>query len=215
MSLLILILLSVLFVVTHIGMSSDPYRTKMVAKLGEWGFKIVYSLVSFATLGGAILIYAGNKGMGPVLWETSVWAYPLVYLIMLIGFLLFFLSFATPSPTGMMPAKIEARGVLRITRHPMNMGIALFGLSHMMLGGTLGGLFFFGSLFVVGFFGAYHQDRRKAREKDESFAEFQSQTSIFPFAGIVFGKTRLELGEIKWPAAAVALAAYAVAIILH
>jgi len=215
MSLFILILLSVLFVVTHIGMSSDPYRKRMVDKLGEWGFKIVYSLVSFATLGGAIVIYAGHKNLGPVLWKTSVWAYPLVYLIMLIGFLLFFLSLVTPSPTGMMPAKNEARGVLRITRHPMNMGIALFGLSHMMLGGTLGGLFFFGSLFVVGFFGAYHQDRRKAREKDEGFAEVQSQTGVFPFAAIVFGKTRLEISEIKWPFVAVALAAYVAAIMLH
>ena len=57
--------------------------------------------------------------------------------------------------------------------------------------------------------------RRKAREKDEAFAEFQSQTGIFPFAAIVFGKTRLEVSEIKWPFVAVALAAYVVAILLH
>ena len=215
MSVFVLILLSVLFVVTHIGMSSDPYRKKMVDKLGQWGFKIIYSLVSFATLGGAIMIYIGYKNTGPVPGEISVWVYPLVYLIMLISFLLFFLSFSTPSPTGMMPAKNEPRGVLRVTRHPMNMGIAFFGLAHMMAVGTLGGLFFFGSLFVVGFFGAYHQDRRKAREKDASFATFQSQTSIFPFAAIVFGKTRLEISELKWPFVAVTVVAYIAAIILH
>ena len=215
MSLFILILLSVLFVVTHIGMSSDPYRKQMVDKFGEWGFKAIYSLVAIATLGGAVLIYAGEEGTGTVLWQTSPWLYPLVYLIMLVAFLLFFLSFATPSPTGMMPAKSEPRGILRVTRHPMNMGIAFFGLAHLMLGGTLGGLFLFGSLFVVGFFGAYHQDRRKARENDEAFASFQTQTGIFPFAAIVFGKTRLEMGEFKWPVVGVALVVYVAAIILH
>ena len=215
MSLFILILLSGLFVVTHIGMSSDPYRKRMVDKLGEWGFKIVYSLVSFATLGGAIVIYAGHKSLGPVLWKTSVWAYPLVYLIMLIGFLLFFLSLVTPSPTGMMPAKSEARGVLRITRHPMNMGFACFGLAHLLANAALGDIFFFGSIFVTGFAGAYHQDRRKAQERGDDFQLFQSQTSILPFAALVQGKTRLDAGEFSKPLLIAAMAAYVAAILLH
>ena len=153
--------------------------------------------------------------MGPVLWTLSPWLYPVIYLLMLLAFLLLAFSVVNPSPAGMRPASMEPRGVLRVTRHPMNMGFACFGLSHMLANGSLGDLFFFSSLFVVGFFGAFHQDRRKAREKGEPFLAFQNQTSVIPFAAILSGKTRLETGEFNRIVIVVAVVAYVAVILLH
>jgi len=215
MTLGLLILFSVLFAVTHIGMSHDPYRARLVEKLGEKPFLGVYSLVSLVTFGGAIWVFAGNQNIGPVLWTLPGWLYPLVYLLMLAAFLLLVLSVANPSPAGMQPAAMSARGVLRITRHPMNMGFACFGLAHMMANGILGDLVFFGSLFVVGYFGPYHQDRRKAREKGEPYSAFQKETSIFPFAAIISKKTRIEVSELRPIFVGISIAAYIAVILLH
>jgi len=214
-ALFLLLLLSVLFAVTHLGMSHDPYRARMVARLGPQGFRAVYSLVSLVTLGGAVWVFATHRGMGPLLWTLPGWMLPLVYLLMLLSFLLLALSVATPSPTGMLSNSMEARGVLRVTRHPMNMGFACFALAHLLANGALGDVFFFGSIFLVGFAGAYHQDRRKALEHGEPFRAFQDQTGVLPFAAILRARTRLDLAELSRPLLVAAVAAYLALILLH
>jgi uncharacterized membrane protein len=115
----------------------------------------------------------------------------------------------------MMGGKMEPNGILRVTRHPMNMGLACFGLAHVMANGSLGDVFFFGSLFVVGFFGSYHQDQRKVREKGEAYVAFQNQTGVLPFAAIVQGRTRLEAKELSVPLVVIAVLAFVSAILFH
>jgi len=215
MALFLLMLLSVLFAATHLGMSHDPYRERMVRRLGPQLFMGVYSLVSVVTLGGALWVFSTHKGEGPHLWSLSGWLLPAIYLLMLLSFLLLVLSVATPSPTGMLSSSMEPRGVLRVTRHPMNMGFACFGLAHLLANGALGDVFFFGSIFVVGFAGAYHQDARKAREHGEAFVPFRQATSVLPFAAILQGRNRLETGEFSRPLLAAALVACAAAVLLH
>ena len=215
MALAMLILMSVLFAVTHIGMSHDPFRARLVEQVGPKGFQGVYTLVSFITFGGAIWIFAGHRKMGPVLWTIPHALYPVVYLLMLMAFLLLVLSIRTPSPAGMVGGKMEAKGVLRITRHPMNMALACFGLAHMIANGSLGDVFFFGSIFVVGFAGPYHQDLRKAREKGEEYVAFQNQTGVLPFAAIVQGKVQFEPKDLDIPFTILAVAAFVAAILFH
>ena len=97
----------------------------------------------------------------------------------------------------------------------MNMAFSCFGLAHLVANGTLGDAAFFGSLFVVGFFGAYHQDRRVARERREEFRAFADETSIFPFAAVVIGRTRLEPGELSLPLVILGVAAFAALVVFH
>jgi uncharacterized membrane protein len=215
MALVMLIVFSVLFALTHIIMSHGGIRAGLIEKLGEMPFRGVYSLVALVTLGGAIALFAGHKGAGPVLWNTPGWLFPVVWLLVLLAFVLVLSSLANPSPTGMMPAKIEARGILRVTRHPMNMGLAMWALGHTIANGKLADVFFFGSIFVVGFIGAYHQDRRKARERGDEFKDFQKKTSILPFAAVITGKTRLEFSELSVPLLAIAAVAFIIILFLH
>lgn len=212
--LILLIIASSLFFLTHLVLSHGFIREAMIEQLSELGFRAVYSLVAFLTLGLAILMMMKVQDMGPVFWD-STWLYPLTYLLMMLAFTLTLLALANPSPTGMMPAAMEPRGVLRVTRHPMNMGIASFALAHLIANGSLGGLFFFGAIFLTGFVGAYHQDRRKAREKGDEFRTFQEQTSVLPFAAIINGKTRLAIKEFSLPLLVIAAAAYVAMIFLH
>ena len=215
MTLFLLILLSSLFAITHIGMSHGEIRRSLIQKLGEQPFRGLYSLVSFLTLGGAIWVFSGHRNLGPLFWDTPGWLYPLVYLLMLLGLMLLVSSFVTPSPTGMVAKSMTPKGVLRITRHPMNMGFASFGLAHMVANGSLGDLFFFGSIFVVGFFGAYHQDHRLADERGHGFAAFRTQTSVLPFAAILQGRNHLKPEEFRIPVLALILAGYVALVLFH
>jgi uncharacterized membrane protein len=97
----------------------------------------------------------------------------------------------------------------------MNMALSCFALAHILANGSLGDVFFFGSLFVVGFFGSYHQDRRKAREKGEAYKAFQRETGVLPFAAIVQGKARLEAADLRIPFLVIGLLAFIAAFWLH
>ena len=83
------------------------------------------------------------------------------------------------------------------------------------LGSFLADFAFWGSLFAVGFIGAYHMDRRMAREKGEEFREFQEQTSILPFAAVIKGKTGLVASEFSILLLGGAVVAFVVFIFLH
>lgn len=216
MNLALLILACVLFPLTHILMSHGTIRERLVGAMGQWPFRGLYSLVSLLTLGAAIALYRPIMQTGPVLWDLPHWpalvvALPLVFL----GLQLILQSLATPSPAGMMPARIEARGVLRITRHPMNMGIACFGLAHLVANGALADVAFFGSLFVLGLFGPMHMDVRKTRERGEAFAAFKKETSVIPFVAIVLRRNTLEIGELSFPLFVIATAAFAALVFFH
>jgi uncharacterized membrane protein len=217
MYLTLLILFSVLFSVTHILLSHGKIRSGLITALrGEWPFRGLYSLISFATLGGAIAIFWGHRQMGALLWELPPIAERVVALpLMLLALVLLVLSLANPSPASMLPGVVEAHGVLRITRHPMNMAFALFGLTHLVGNGFVGDVFFFGQFVVVGVLGAYHQDARKVREKGEDFLQFKRQTSVIPFVAILRGRNRLEAGELGFPLFVIAVAAFVALVVFH
>jgi len=217
MTLTLLIIFCVLFPLTHIVLSHGSIRSGLVTALhGAWPFRGFYSLVSFATLGGAIYIYWGSRHLGPVLWDLPRIVELVVALpLMLFSLVLLVMSLATPSPASMLPGMSEARGVLRITRHPMNMGLAIFGLAHVVANGAVGDVFFFGQFLVVGVVGAYHMDARKTREKGEAYAEFKRQTSVIPFAAILRGRNKLEAGEVAFPMFLIGVAAFVALVVFH
>jgi len=216
MILTLIIVFSVLFVVTHLGLSHGAVRQGLVDTLGLWPFRGLYSLISFLTLGPAAVLWWQNRHLGPVLWELPWWPERIIAaLLVLFALLLFFQSLATPSPASMLPAKNEARGVLRITRHPMNMALALWGLAHLLANGTLGDVAFFGSFVVVGVVGAYDLDARLKRQKGEDFREFCKQTSVLPFGAILRGRNHLAIDELSFPLAVIGIAVFVVLTFFH
>lgn len=216
MILILIVVFSALFVVTHLGMSHGAIRANLVAKLGEWPFRGVYSLVSFLTFGPAAVLWWQNRHLGPVLWELNPWVERGIALVfMLIAVELVALMLANPSPASMMPGNNEPRGIIRVTRHPMNMGLALFGLAHVLANGTVGDVAFFSTFVLIGVIGPFHMDARLKKQRGEPFIEFCRQTSVIPFVAIARGRTTFRADEISFPLFLIGVIVFVALVIFH
>ncbi len=217
MLLTLLISFSVAFAFSHLILSAEPVRSKLIEAMGPLKFRLVYSFISVGTFAPAAVIVFTNPPLGPVLYDLPRWLKLVSVLgLTFVAFELIILSLATPSPVGLIPARPEARGVLRITRHPMNMGWTAFGLAHLIAGGSLGSTVFFGLCFVlVGLVGAYHQDRRARREATEEMTAFFRETSVFPFGAFVARRQPLIPPDLPWPMMVLAAVAWAAALYVH
>jgi uncharacterized membrane protein len=190
----------VLFAGTHIGLSTNSIRSGLTGKMGEKGFQGLFSLIALITFGLLMATFYYTKspavsisapsGIHPVLQHTSS-------VLMLFAFILLFTGFTDRTPMGMVPVKAEARGIVRITRHPMNMAFALFGLAHLLTSHITAEWFFYGGFVLYGYFGSSHQDLKKVRTAGEELSGFVAETSIFPFGAVIKGKQPFKPGEIS------------------
>lgn len=179
-----IVALWVLFLATHMSLSSQSLRPKLVEKIGPSGFLGVYSVIALAIFIPLAWIYFAHKHAGVYLWygSTIPWMRPLVYVGMVLAFTLAIGGNINPSPASIAPGDGTIRGVLRITRHPLFMGVGLFGLLHLAVARIHGAdLAFFGGLPIVALIGCAHQDRRKLATGGESFRRFYEETSFLPF----------------------------------
>lgn len=178
-------LAAVAFVGTHF-LLSHPLRAPIVARVGERGFLIVYSLVAFLTLGWLAIAYRGAPAAAP-LWPLGDLLWAIATVIMLIASVLFMGSLvrnpALPDPTRAAPAAVpEPRGVFAITRHPMMWAFALWGVAHILVYPDPSNLVLAGAIIVLALIGAHLQDRKKARLQPDFWPQWQARTSFLPFA---------------------------------
>ncbi len=134
----------------------------------------------------------------------------------LVAFELVVLGFARPSPLALMARTGSgAGGILRVTRHPATMGVALFGLAHLLVNVSALDRAFFGGALVYSILGSPHQDWRKRLEAGPEMSRFYAETSFFPFVANAAGRTRFEPREIGCAAFAIGATLYAVVFMFH
>ena len=198
-------LLWLAFAATHVGLSSLPVRRRLVAVLGDAAFAALYSVIALGLFVPLVWIYFAHKHEGPALWllPRGPWLTATVYVGMGLALVLFASSFLQPSPAGMAPASLTPRGVQRITRHPLVMSFALFGLVHVLPNGWATDVAFFGGFPLFGLIGASHQDRRKLVAGPKGYAAFVAETPLVPFTG---RDTLRGLRELSLLAVAIGLA---------
>ena len=216
-NLILIVAFSLLFPATHMLLSHGRIRETLVRVLGgEWRFRGVYTLVSFLTFFPLVFIWWPNRQLGPQLWELPLWLERAISLpLMLLAVVLFVMMLAAPSPASMRPGAPVARGILSVTRHPMNMAFACFGLAHVAANGFLGDVFFFGQFAVLGLVGAFHQDARLARTRGGSFREFMASTSVLPFVAILQGRNRVAADRRTLTMFLIAIAVFVALVAAH
>jgi uncharacterized membrane protein len=152
-----------------------------------------------------VWVFARHKHDGPLVWNTigpPAVAEALNRVLMGLALALLVAGFlpahAPPSAIGAPnPERTEARGLLRITRHPFNASVALFGIAHLLVNGHLGDVLFFAGFPLFAAIGSRHQDARLARSRP-GYGELLATTSFVPFAAVVTGRQRMVARELPW-----------------
>ena len=133
---------------THF-VSSTPLRPLLAQAIGEKGYLGAYTLVAFATLGW--MIWAYNRTAVEPLWEGLRIA-PAV--LMPFSFILLACGLLSRNPTLVGADKLlksaePARGIIRVTRHPVMWGFILWAFAHILARGEMKATVFFGAFLVL------------------------------------------------------------------
>lgn len=199
------------FLITHF-VTSTPLRGRLVALMGEWPYRGVYSLVAFVTLGWMIAAYAAAPP--EPLWngmrELPRFVMPLAFILLACGY------GRNPTMVGaekLLKKEEPARGILRITRHPIMWAIMLWALAHIAARGELRALIFFGGLFALAALGTVLIDRRRSADPD--FGRFAAVTSNIPFLAVAQGRNRVVWLEIGWLRPAIGIAIFVAVFFAH
>jgi uncharacterized membrane protein len=206
-----LLLAAAAFLVTHF-VSSTPLRAALVKGMGEWPYRGAYSAVAFATLGW--MVWAYTQAPSTFLW---VWWRDAPYVAMPIALVLIACGYwRNPTMVGadkLLKSDDPARGMIRVTRHPIMWGVMLWAAAHIVAGGDVKGLIFFGCLLLVALVGTISMDRRKRANPD--WPRFAAVTSHIPFVAIAQGRNRLVWREIGWLRPAIGIAVFFAILTFH
>lgn len=206
-----LVAATVAFLATHF-VTSTPLRPVLVNAMGEWPYRGLYSLVALLTLGWMIWAYAAAP-------REHLWAgaREIAYLVMPPAFVLLACGYwRNPTMVGadrLLKSEEPARGIIRITRHPIMWGIMLWAAAHILARGDLKSLIFFGGFLVLAAAGTLAMDARKRSNPD--WPRFAAVSSHVPFVAIAQGRNRIVWREIGWLRPAIGLAVFFAVLAFH
>ena len=142
--------LLIFFAVHSVSIFNEPWRDSMVAKLGEWRWKGVYSLL--AIIGFVLIVWGYSLArVDPVILYSPPTSLRHVSILILVPvFPLLLASY--------LPGRIQA-----MTRHPTLVAIKLWALAHLLTNGTLADVILFGSFLAWAVIDRISMKRRTQR----------------------------------------------------
>ena len=109
------------------------FREGMIAKLGPWGWKAVYSVPALAGFVLMVIGYDAARWDSPVLWHSPPWTRMVATLVMAPALVIFVSAY--------LPGKIRDG-----LRHPMLLATIAWAVVHLMANGRVADLVLFGSI---------------------------------------------------------------------
>jgi uncharacterized membrane protein len=134
MGLLTMIAGLVLFIGTHILTTLRDKRAAVIARLGESGYKIAYTVIAIV---GVYLIGHGFSVYRATEW-INVWYPPVAMRHIALGLML-------PAIILVVASYIRGR-IYTAVKHPMLAGVKLWAVLHLLANGDLGSIILFGSI---------------------------------------------------------------------
>jgi uncharacterized membrane protein len=168
----VLIVGLLMFLGSHsVRIVAEPWRTRQIARLGERGWKGLYSLV--AIVGFVLMVwgYALARAEPVAVWTPPVWARHLAGPLTLIAFVLLAAAYVPHN-------QIKAR-----LHHPMVLSVKVWAFAHLLANGTLHAVLLFGAFLAWGV-----ADYAAARRRDRMLKnEHSAATLTGTLAAIVAG----------------------------
>jgi len=208
----VIALLWILFAGSHMALSSLGLRPRLVGAIGERAFLGVYSLVALAIFTALFWFYIAHRHQGALLWAlplggAGLWA---IYALQAAAWSLVAAGLVQPSPVtvGLPEERRPKRavGVHLLCRHPLFMGLGLFGALHLLVNGFASDAVFWAGFPLFAVIGSRHQDQRKLATQGAAYRAWYDETPFLPFAGRATARGLREMGPVPI-AVGVALAA--------
>jgi uncharacterized membrane protein len=168
----LLVLGLVLFLGMHAFTMNRSSRAALIGKLGEGGYKGLYTLVSLIGLGLIIWGFGSYRAAGYIpVWEPPTWLRHLSALLLLPVLPLLFSAYAK----GFVKARLK---------HPMILAVKAWALAHLLANGDLGSILLFGG-FLVWAVLAFISMRRRPVDESAVFVPNPGQDAAAILAGII------------------------------
>ncbi len=124
----------VIFLGAHVFVTMRDRRAGLVAQIGEWPYRGLFSVVAIV---GILLIaygFAAYRAAGMIeLWDPPAWTRHIVVVLMW--------------PASIMAAAAYIPGnIKRVLKHPLLVGVKTWAFAHLCANGDLGGIILFGSI---------------------------------------------------------------------
>lgn len=171
------------FFLTHSVPIRPPARPWLVARLGHAGFALGYSALSLGVL--AWLIGAAGRAPYLPIWPWAPWQNHVVLTVMLPVCLILALAIARPNPfsfggVGNDRFNPARAGIVRVTRHPLLLALALWAGAHLLANGDLAHAILFGTFAAFAVLGMCMVDRRRQREMGADWGRLHAATRAAP-----------------------------------
>lgn len=187
-----------LFLGLHLVISGTILRDAIVRRIGEKPYLGLFALASLAAIVWLSISYNhfSASTANTVLFDAGqAFRHFAALPVMLIAFLLIVPGVLRGNPTSQGQEQAKLGGILRVTRHPFLWGVMLWAGFHLIATGTLAGVIFFGTFFLVAAIGIRAIDGKVKRKRPADWAMIVSQTSALPFAAIIERKNIFVLRE--------------------
>ena len=209
---------TLLFVGGHFLLSSLAVRRALEGKLGQQGYRGLYSLFALATFAMMLLFY-GEAPFEPV-WEPAPALRMVPTLLMPLACILLVSSLTTPNVTLVGGEKLAedpspVPGIMTITRHPFLWGAALWSVGHLTVNGDQASMTLFGGILVLSIGGMLHIDHRREATLGSAWGPVAMASSLLPFHAILQGRAKLDWKGIGLWRVAAGLALFALLLGLH
>jgi uncharacterized membrane protein len=134
MGLTVEILGLVIFLGAHVFVTRRNERALLVAKIGEWPYRGLFSLVSIIGIGLIAYGFAHYRATGPIaVWNPPLWTRHIAIALMW--------------PASIMIAAAYIPGnIKRALKHPLLVAIKTWAFAHLCANGDLGGIILFGAV---------------------------------------------------------------------
>ena len=212
-----LIAAAVFFTGIHLLVSGTGARDRLVRHLGERPYMVAFSLAS--AVGLAALIYAYGQVREPQVTALLAWrGVAAAWLFVATLLVVFGVGSRGPTAVGgesQLDRDDPARGIHRITRHPMLWGFMVWAVVHMALNPQPESLIFFGAFLLTAAAGTVSIDAKRRRKLGARWQRYEALTSNLPFAAIVQRRNRFVLRELSPLLLGIAVVIYAGLVLFH
>ncbi len=143
----LLIVAIAVFLGIHLVPTVTGLRGRLIGRLGQTGYRVLFALLSTASL--VLLIFAFAKAPVVTVWSPPAWTRWVAVVLMLPAFIFLVAAYV--------PGKIKAK-----LKHPFLVAIKTWALAHLIANGDLASIILFGSFLAYAVFDRIALKRRPA-----------------------------------------------------